>query len=85
MDEYREGLIERWSGKLLRVLMAYLFVIGVAMVVYGLYLSTTASFEQPQVLIWPILMTVPYLLIRYRDPESSTFPLYNRASAYLTP
>ena len=81
--QYREGFIERWSGKLLRWLMAYLFVVGVGLFVGVWYLWLTGGdlFEVEQLtrVAWLLGVTlalmVPYLVIRYRDPSKTTIPL----------
>lgn len=81
--QYREGFIERWSGKLLRWLMAYLFVVGVGLFVGVWYLWLTSGdlFDVGQLTraAWllgvTVALMVPYLAIRYRDPTKTTIPL----------
>jgi hypothetical protein len=75
-QELKPGFIEYWSGRLLRVLMAYLFVVGVPF----FFLSVVTL--NPTVVYGGLLM-LPYLVIRWRDPEVSTVPLADRARAAL--
>lgn len=76
--ELRQGPIERWSGKLLRYIMAYLFLIGLMGVLLTIAHQT---FEN---LIWIPVFTVPYLVIRHRDPDSTTVPLSGYAKGLLS-
>jgi len=72
MTEYREGFIERWSGKLLRWLMAYLFLMGIGLVLSGVLLLDIGG------IALGVPATIPYLIIRYRDPDCRTIPLLDR-------
>ena len=87
MAQVRQGPIERWSGKLLRWIMAYLFLMGflLGLFVIGVVLWTVAQApdEILNVQMWSfvgnmglyaVLLVAPYLAIRYRDPESTTLP-----------
>ncbi len=71
--EYHHGLVERWSGKLFRWIMAYLFLFGV----YGLALSVLHF--NIGAFIFGVIFVSPYLLIRWRDPDSTTLPFHGIA------
>jgi len=84
MAEVQRGIIERWSGKLLRWIMGYLFV--TAIFLFGVVIWKVA--QAPRILLAPdgwafvgqfllyaIALGAPYLIIRYRDPKSTTLPL----------
>lgn len=87
MAHPQAGIIERASGKLLRWLMAYLFLVGVTLSLFLVYLLVQELPAPPASgwvgFIWvgitPMLMMVPYLVIRYRDPDSTTIPFQNQA------
>lgn len=73
-QDLQPGFTEYWSGRLLRVLMAFLFVVGVPF-----FLLSILALD-PTVVFGGVLM-LPYLVIRWRDPEVSTVPLADRVRA----
>lgn len=70
----RKGPIERWTGKGVRWLSAYLFVMGMLLTAQVIYLLVTGTASVSYVIV-PIAIMVPYVVIRARDPESTTIPL----------
>lgn len=64
------GLVERWSGRILRYLMSFLAGVGVAVAVL-----VGVPNLSPEAIGYGLILAVPYLIIRYRDPDSSTVPL----------
>lgn len=69
VDRQREGLVEYWSGWFLRGIMGFLFLLGL----WGIVASLVAGTADRQ-LHWMPVLTAPYLLIRYRDPDVAVIP-----------
>lgn len=60
MALYKEGLIERGSGRLLRYLALYFFLAGLAFIVGAIiYLDGT--------LLLGVVFVIPYVVVRIRD------------------
>jgi|GEM_PF-3587448 len=70
-QELEPGIVEQWSGRLLRLLMVFLFLVGVP------FFALSVVTLDPTVFFGAALM-LPYLVIRWRDPEVSTIPLAGR-------
>lgn len=64
----QEWFFERWAGKILRWMMCYIFILGI-----GIFLAGIIWLSIAPLVYGPILM-LPYLIIRYRDPDSTTIP-----------
>lgn len=68
-DEHRMGDA---AGKMLRVLMAYVALIAFFGTAFTIALIPSGGFFWGGVTLAPLM--VPYLVIRYRDPASTTLP-----------
>jgi len=75
-QELKPGFVEYWSGRLLRALMAFLFF-------NALMMGVIAVIEMSPYIIYVPFLMLPYLVIRWRDPEVSTVPLADHARAAL--
>ncbi|ADB63997.1 hypothetical protein Htur_5269 (plasmid) [Haloterrigena turkmenica DSM 5511] len=64
--------IEKWSGILLRKLLAFSALLGVIVLIF------TAAQGNAAGVISFALFVAPYLMVRYRDPESTTVPFQGR-------
>ncbi|GAA0304110.1 hypothetical protein [Halarchaeum salinum] len=64
----QEWFFERWAGTILRWIMAYIFVFGVVLTLSGVLSLNIVS------LVQGVILLAPYLIIRYRDPDSTTIP-----------
>lgn len=60
--------VEKWSGAALRKWMAFSAILGVLVMILG------AMSADLQFMFWSVFFIAPYLVIRYRDPESTTIP-----------
>ena len=66
-----ETIIERWSGRLLRALMFYLFLVGAFLLLVipvGIAMGAVElSGRTLGMSFWIALMLVPYIVIKARD------------------
>lgn len=73
MTDPRAGPVERWAGNALRMLAAALFVVGIGLCA-GTLFATSVGLTEVITTAMGAGLTVPYLVIRSRDPTSTTLP-----------
>jgi len=66
--------VETWSGIALRKLLAFSALLGVFVAALAI-----VTVDLP-FLFWSVFFIVPYLVLRYRDPASTTLPYQDRLS-----